>query len=187
MPVPPVPVAVPGNSLLGLAVLGQFPPPAIVPPVYQWFYVERRFTRLLENIKISPDQAQDGEIKHKGVVASLNQVYWGDRHETANRILIGSWGKTTRVRPPRDVDILFILPVDLYWQLQKRVGNRQSQLLQDMRNVLLKTNSATDIRGDGQVGALRWPRNRKFVDSLLEGAGFELLVRGRGEAGCRAS
>ena len=29
-------------------------------------------------------------------------------------------------------------------------------------------------------------RNRKFVDSLLEGTGFELLVRGRGEAGCRA-
>jgi hypothetical protein len=25
-------------------------------------------------------------------------------------------------------------------------------------------------------GALRWPRNRKFVDSLLEGDGFELLV-----------
>jgi len=35
-------------------------------------------------------------------------------------------------------------------------------------------------------GALRWPRNRKFVDSLLEGTGFELLVHGRGEAGCRA-
>ena len=29
-------------------------------------------------------------------------------------------------------------------------------------------------------------RNRKFADSLLEGIGFELLVRGRGEAGCRA-
>ena len=29
-------------------------------------------------------------------------------------------------------------------------------------------------------------RNRKFVDSPLEGDGFELLVRGRGEVGCRA-
>ena len=29
-------------------------------------------------------------------------------------------------------------------------------------------------------------RNRKFVDSLLEDDGFELLVRGRGESGCRA-
>jgi hypothetical protein len=32
----------------------------------------------------------------------------------------------------------------------------------------------------------RLERNRKFVDSPLEGTGFELLVRGRGEAGCRA-
>jgi hypothetical protein len=29
-------------------------------------------------------------------------------------------------------------------------------------------------------------RNRWFVDSPLEEPGFELLVRGRGEAGCRA-
>jgi hypothetical protein len=28
-------------------------------------------------------------------------------------------------------------------------------------------------------------RNRKFVDSPLEGTGFELLVRGPGEVGCR--
>ena len=30
----------------------------------------------------------------------------------------------------------------------------------------------------------RLERNRKFVDSPLEGTGFELPVRGRGEAGC---
>jgi hypothetical protein len=29
-------------------------------------------------------------------------------------------------------------------------------------------------------------RDRGFADSLVEGTGFELLVRGRGEAGCRA-
>ena len=29
-----------------------------------------------------------------------------------NRILIGWWGKFTRVRPPRDVDILFVLRLD---------------------------------------------------------------------------
>jgi len=119
--VPPAP----SNTLLGLAALAQYPPPALAPPPpHRWIYVERRFSRLLENIKTTADQAEDGEIKHKGVVALLNRAYWGSRHETANRILIGSWGKTTRVRPPRDIDILFILPVELYWQFQKRAGNR---------------------------------------------------------------
>ena|SRR6516165_2775144 len=31
----------------------------------------------------------------------------------------------------------------------------------------------------------RLARNRKFVDSPLEGTGFELPVRGRGQSGCR--
>jgi len=35
-------------------------------------------------------------------------------------------------------------------------------------------------------GSLGAARNRWFADSPLEGTGFELLVRGRGEAGCRA-
>src|SRR6516225_1401497 len=34
--------------------------------------------------------------------------------------------------------------------------------------------------------AVLWLRNRWFADSPPEGTGFELLVRGRGEAGCRA-
>jgi hypothetical protein len=113
--------------------------------------VRRRFSQFLENLKITAAQAEDGETKQKRVVALLNQAYWGYRHETANRILIGSWGKRTRVRPPRDVDILFILPVELYWQFAKRAGNRQSQLLQDLRNVLRVSYPATEIQGDRQV------------------------------------
>src|SRR6516164_2657542 len=36
------------------------------------------------------------------------------------------------------------------------------------------------------IVAGRLQRNRRFVDSPLEGTGFELLVRGRGEPGCHA-
>jgi hypothetical protein len=153
-----------GNSLLGFVppinklALGQPSTATLLssllvqpPATHRWFFARRRFNQFLENLKITADQAEDGETKHKGVVASLNQAYWGYRDETANRILIGSWGKTTRVRPPRDVDILFILPNELYWQFEKRRGNRQSQLLQDIRSVLRVSNPATDIRGDRQV------------------------------------
>jgi len=37
----------------------------------------------------------------------------------------------------------------------------------------------------GAINGRRLERNRKFVDSPLEGGGFELPVRGSGEAGCR--
>jgi hypothetical protein len=89
--------------------------------------------------------------KHSGIRACLNRRYWNTNSETANSVLIGSWGKSTRVRPPRDIDILFLLPPQVYWQYQSRVGNRQSALLQEIRNVLVETYSQTKLRADGQV------------------------------------
>lgn len=123
-------------------------PPA---PAYPWHYVERRFARLLENIQITAAQAEDGQTKHAGVRGCLNRHYWGTASETANSLLIGSWGKLTRVRPSRDIDILFLLPPHIYHQYQGRAGNRQSQLLQEVKGVLGATYSQTTIRGDGQV------------------------------------
>jgi hypothetical protein len=68
-----------------------------------------------------------------------------------HRVASGSYAKGTRVRPPRDIDFLFQLPVEVYTRFENRSGNRQSQLLQEVKDVLLNTNSATKIRGDGQV------------------------------------
>lgn len=130
-------------SLLG----GYLSPPA----PWQWYYVEQRFARLLENVQITTAQAEDGQTKHAGVRACLNRHYWGMTSETANSLLIGSWGKLTRVRPSRDIDILFLLPPHVYYQYQGRTGNRQSQLLQEVKGVLGATYSQTTMRGDGQV------------------------------------
>jgi hypothetical protein len=120
-------------------------------PMYRWAYVRQRFEGLLENLRITADQAEDGETKHKGVVAALNRTYWGHSDGILNRLLIGSWGKTTRVRPPRDVDLLFIPPIDVYHQFNQRAGNRQSQLLQHVAAALRASYPQTTIRGDGQV------------------------------------
>lgn len=118
---------------------------------HPWYYVTRRFTGLLENLKLTADQVKDGETKHRGVIACLNRHYWNSESETDNALLIGSWGKKTRVRPPRDIDILFPLPTSAYYRFQQRTGNRQSQLLQEVKGVLEANYPATRMRGDGQV------------------------------------
>ncbi len=120
-------------------------------PKYQWAYVQRRFAGLLANLNLTASQFADGDTKHKGVVNVLNRAYWGDGHDTANRLLAGSWGKSTRVRPPRDIDILFLPPLEIFYQFRERAGNCQSQLLQDVAGVLRESYSQTTIRGDGQV------------------------------------
>jgi hypothetical protein len=117
----------------------------------QWLYVTRRFTALLGNLAITSQQRTDVETKQAGIRACLNRHYWNTSSDTANSMLIGSWGKHTRVRPSRDIDILFLLPPSVYHQFQQRSGNQQSQLLQDLKNVLANTYSQTTMRGDGQV------------------------------------
>jgi hypothetical protein len=127
--------------------------PAKIPVTsyHQWMFVTRRFAKLLNEISITPTQRSDGEKKQAAVRASLNRWYWGNASETANSQLIGSWGKDTRLRPSRDVDILFLLPPEVYRRFQSRTDNRQSQLLQEVKYALGQTYSLTTLRGDGQV------------------------------------
>lgn len=136
------------GSLYGTGLASLLSAPA---PGWQWFYVERRFAGFLSNIQITTAQAEDGEKKQAGVRDCLNRHYWNTASETANSFLIGSWGKQTRVRPSRDVDILFLLPPHVFHQYENRAGNKQSQLLQEVKDVLFATYSQTRMRGDGQV------------------------------------
>lgn len=137
------------SGLGALSLLSAAPTPA--PAMHMWFFVRRRFTQLLAELTITEWQRDDGETKQAGVRSCLNRHYWGVASETENSMLIGSWGKATRLRPPRDVDILFLLPPSLYFQYQQREGNRQSHLLQEVKEALSRTYTQTIMRGDGQV------------------------------------
>ncbi len=128
----------------------------------RWYYVRPRFRAFLENLKTTEDQANDGQTKHQGVVSCPNRACWNSSDDAVRRILIGSWGKRTQVRPPRDVDILFILPVEVCWRFQQRLGNRQSQILQEVKNRLQTAYPQADVRGDGQVVVV--PFNSREVE-----------------------
>jgi Second Messenger Oligonucleotide or Dinucleotide Synthetase domain len=82
----------------------------------------------LENITLSDAQKTDGATKRESVCRVLNNKYYNSNSGTANSIYVGSWGKGTRTRPPRDVDMLFSLPLEVYHRFEKVSGNKQSQL-----------------------------------------------------------
>ena len=113
--------------------------------------VSSRFTRFLNNLLLTDAQKADGATKHAGVRTCLNRNYYGLTSSTANSFLIGSWAKATRIRPPRDIDLVFELPRSVYDRFEQRPGNKQSQLLQEVRSVLRAAYPSTDIRGDGPV------------------------------------
>lgn len=119
----------------------------------QWKHVESRFRSFLNNIKITSLQRADGLTKIAGVTKCLNQEYWGANSDFDNSFTIGSWGKGTEVRPPRDIDLYFVLPNDVYYRFEgySILANRQSALLQEVKAKLLSTFSRSDIKGDGPV------------------------------------
>jgi hypothetical protein len=113
--------------------------------------VATRFEAFLSNLKLTDDQISNGKARRESVVKALNANYYDTSDSTAHSSFVGSWGKATRIRPPRDVDVLYELPASVYHRFEKRSGNKQSQLLQEVKDVLLKTFSSTDIKGDGPV------------------------------------
>lgn len=145
-----------------------------IPPLSPWAFVRQRFLALQRNLALTPDQYDDGVTKHKGIVACLNRAYRNIDDDTNHRLLIGSWGKETRVRPPRDIDVLFILPNEVFWRFQERTGNRQSALLQEVKYWLQQTYPQTDLRGDGQVVSVPFNSYRLEVVPAFnrEGGGF---------------
>ena len=139
--------------------------------------------QFLANLDLTAGQAGDGVTKHTGVVATLNRAYRNVSEGSTHRVLIGSWAKETRVRPPRDIDLLFILPIEVYYRFTQRQGNVHSQLLQEVRDVLRITYRYTDIRGDRQVVVVPFDTCQVEVAPAFHRQGGGYLVATQAAAG----
>jgi Second Messenger Oligonucleotide or Dinucleotide Synthetase domain len=112
----------------------------------------QRFNRFLNSIHLTQADREDAARKYNGVAAKLHSHYFTTSYTGSTKTLIGSYGKHTSVRPPRDVDVLFLMPYEEYRRYDSYSGNGQSQLLQDIKAILQERYPTTEkIRGDGQV------------------------------------
>jgi hypothetical protein len=116
-----------------------------------WVGVTERFKRFHQALQLTTDDVTDGLAKQLGVRQSLQRAYWGPTTDTPPGFIVGSWGKLTAIRPPNDIDLFMQLPVEVYQRIESYTGNKQSSLLQEVKNHLLTTYPQTNMRGDGQV------------------------------------
>lgn len=132
-----------------------------------WAYVTTRFTKFIQNLNLTEAQLVDGATKFKGVVSTLNAAYYGTNSEIDHAFYIGSWAKHTRIRPPRDVDLYFLLPAEVHNRFEKYNGNKQSALLQEVKSKLLASYPLSEINGDGPVVlAAFWSFNVEVVPAF---------------------
>lgn len=115
-----------------------------------WRFVRRRFEGLQAALLLTRDEIDDGLGKAGRIIGSLDRQY-RDGSPAGSGLFAGSWGKGTAIRPPSDVDLIYKLPATVFYRFDARKGNKQSQLLQEIREVLSDTFWQTTLRGDGQV------------------------------------
>lgn len=116
-----------------------------------WLGFAARFEDFRDEVHLTQDQIDDGIGKSQGITSSLNSSYYGHNRNDQNNFFVGSWGKGTAAKPPNDVDLFYRLPDDFWLSANGRQGNKQSQLLQEVKVILQATYPQTDMRGDGQV------------------------------------
>jgi Second Messenger Oligonucleotide or Dinucleotide Synthetase domain len=121
-----------------------------------WVGVRPRFRAFHADLNLTQGQIDDGFGKALGVRECLARAYYDYPVERPPGFMVGSWGKGTPVRPPRDVDLMVPLPWHVFRRFEQYVGNKQSTLLHEVKNHLLGTYSTTDMRGDGQVVMVRF-------------------------------
>lgn len=129
--------------------------------------IQDQFEKFYENIKLTPSQREDAKIKYTGVCKKLHDHYYPDmRYDGSTKLLIGSYGKQTHIRPARDVDVIFIMPPEKFEQYSDNQSNRQSQLLQDVRRILEEKYPDTPIRAFGKVVVIEFSDTKHNVELL---------------------
>ncbi|MBR6688585.1 MAG: nucleotidyltransferase [Clostridia bacterium] len=116
----------------------------------------RDFEEFCSNIKL--DNKEDMESTVKDITKKLNKHYYDLDDAVEHMHTVGSVGRTTAIKNTSDLDILFELPQSVYDRINDNEGNKQSQLLQEVKNVLKDRYPNTDLRGDGQVVVINFSK-----------------------------
>ena len=116
-----------------------------------WAYVIPHFTRFLANLELTSNQRDDAMTKARSVGKCLHAKYYAGDYDPGKVVVVGSYGKGTAIRPPSDIDMLYVLPSYHYYRISNISGNGQSQLLQEVRHALATRFPHTSISADGQV------------------------------------
>jgi len=122
------------------------------------------FETFCTNIKMSSSTTDTISYRYKQITKRLNTDYYGSDSETNHSLYVGSYGRDTEIFAS-DIDMLFQLPYYIYEKFNKYTNNGQSALLQEVKNIISKTYSSTNLKGDGQIIQV------KFSD----GINFEVL------------
>ncbi|MBK1896937.1 SMODS domain-containing nucleotidyltransferase [Chryseobacterium paridis] len=107
------------------------------------------FDDFIKNLKVQNEE--NIENRFGLITRRLNIDFYDSDSKSDHGLYVGSYGRDTAIKGISDLDLLFELPDSVYTRYNNREGNKQSQLLQDIKSSIAKTYPQTKVRGDGQV------------------------------------
>ncbi|MEX2515181.1 MAG: nucleotidyltransferase [Candidatus Paceibacterota bacterium] len=129
--------------------------------------MNENFLQLLSNIELTERQKEDASTKIKSVCGAVHDKYYESDYDGSTKEVVGSYRKDTNIRPPKDIDLLFIMPDEEFGRFDAGQGNRQSKLLQEIREILNERFSTTEhITAFGKVIVINFAESSHSVELL---------------------
>jgi hypothetical protein len=129
------------------------------------------FKKFRDNLMVKNNEAI--QTSYEGISTRLNKDFWDEESGTQNSRKIGSYGRHTAINGISDLDMAFELPDSLLKKYKAYESNGPSQLLQAVRNSLLKTYPDTEIKGDGQVVVIQFKNYQvEVLPAFIDGDGY---------------
>lgn len=122
------------------------------------------FSTFTSNLRISKDDVSKISDRYKQITKRLNIDFYSSYSDTKHSLYVGSYGRSTDIITS-DIDMIFMLPSDLYSKYDARLYNGQSELLQTVLRSLRTTYPTSYLSADGQVIKL----------SFYDGIAFEIM------------
>lgn len=104
--------------------------------------MQEQFEEFCENIKLTPNQRLDAQVKYRGVCKKIHDHFYNYEYNGDTKLIFGSYSKkkNTAIRPiseDQDVDVLFKIPEKIFNKYREYKSGGQSALLQEIREIFL--------------------------------------------------
>lgn len=115
------------------------------------------FDALLENMKVG-DASATIMSRRNEITKALNKDFRSMDSEAQHRLMVGSFGRHTAIKGVSDLDMLYILPADLWSQYSSGTG--PGRILTRVKDVLKARYPNTEVRVDQCVVRVQFSNNK---------------------------
>lgn len=123
--------------------------------------VTKDFETFCANLRMSNNVVENVQYRYHQITRRINLDFWRLDNNSYHSFYVGSYGRSTAIFTS-DIDVVVVLPYEIYAQYNAYSNNGQSALLQAVSNSLKKTYSTSSVGGDGQVVVINFSDDIRF-------------------------